>query len=170
VALAALDADVELIGPKGRRTLPVAEFHLTQEEAAAGGNADASAQVETRLLPGEVIVAYHVPVRPGLCSAYVKVRERASYEYALVSAAAVLVVEDGRIAQAGIALGSVAQKPWRLAQAEAAMVGLAPIRGAVLPALQAALSLARPLQHNSYKVRLAANTAARAIVEAGGKT
>ena len=118
VALAALDAEVELLGREGRRTLRVADLHLTQEEAEQeGGDA---ARLETRLQPGEIIVAYHLPIREGQRSAYVKVRERASYEYALVSAAAVLSLTNGTIGRAAIALGSVAQKPWRLAAAEAA--------------------------------------------------
>jgi xanthine dehydrogenase YagS FAD-binding subunit len=160
VALAAIDAEIELRGPGGRRALPVAELHLTPAEAA---------QAETRMSPGEVIVAYRLPIRRGWHSAYVKVRERASYEYALVSAAAALTVEDGVIRQAAVALGSVALKPWRLPRAEAALVGLEPRREAVLPALGAALAEARPLAHNRYKVPLAVNAAARAIVEAGAK-
>ena len=172
VALAALDAEVELRGPGGRRTLPVADLHLTPAEAAQEfrlASPHEAARVETRMSPSEVIVAYHLPIRQGSHSAYVKVRERASYEYALVSAAAVLTIEDGAIRHAAVALGSVALKPWRLPQAEAALVGLAPRREAVLPALQAALAEARPLAHNRYKVPLAVNAAARAIVEAGAK-
>jgi xanthine dehydrogenase YagS FAD-binding subunit len=84
-----------------------------------------------------------------------------------VSAGAALTLEGGRIAKARIALGSVALKPWRLAQAEQALVGRPPTREAVLPALQAELASARPLPHNQYKVTLAANAAMRAIVEAG---
>ena len=160
VALAALDAEVELHGPNGRRTLPVADLHLTPAEAA---------QAETRMTPGEVIVAYYLPITRDRSSAYVKVRERASYEYALVSAAAALTLERGTIRQAAIALGSVALKPWRLPIAEAALIGLEPRREAVLPALKAALAEARPLAHNRYKIPLAVNAAARAIVEAGAK-
>src|SRR3954451_1964943 len=173
VALAVLDAEVELHGPGGRRTLAVADLHLTPAEAAGAlplASPSEAARVETRMLPGEVIVAYHLPIRRGLRSAYVKVRERASYEYALVSAAAALTAQNGVIEIAAIALGSVALKPWRLPQAEAALVGLAPRRESVLPALQAALAGARPLAHNRYKVPLAVNAAARAIVEAGAKT
>ena len=98
-----------------------------------------------------------------------KVRERASYEYALVSAAAALTFEEDTIREAAIALGSVALKPWRLPQAEAALVGLEPRREAVLPALKAALAEARPLAHNRYKVPLAVNAAMRAVVQAGAK-
>lgn len=171
VALAALDAEVELVGPHGRRALPVADLHVTPAEAAGDASVASSEAVllETRLAPGELIVGYHVPIRQGGRSAYVKVRERASYEYALVSAAAALTVADGVIRQVAIALGSVAMKPWRLPQAEAALVGLAPSRDAVLPVLRSALTEARPLAHNRYKVLLAVNAAARAIVEAGAQ-
>ena len=117
VALAALDAEVELAGPQGRRTLAVAQLHVTQEEAAAEiaagmvpGTPEDAARIETRLRPGELILGYQIPIRAGIRSAYVKVRERASYEYALVSAAAVLSLENGSIAHTAVALGSVAQK------------------------------------------------------------
>lgn len=164
VALAALDAQVELVGRDGRRTLPITELHLTQEEAAGAGFDPARA--ETRMKPGDVIVGYHVPIRPRQRSAYVKVRERASYEYALVSAAAAIELESGRIARASIALGSVAQKPWRLSEAEQQLVGQLPTREAVLPILRAAMADAKPLSHNRYKIPMAAGAAARAIVEA----
>jgi xanthine dehydrogenase YagS FAD-binding subunit len=162
-ALAVLDAEVELQGPSGPRRLPVRELHLTQEEAAQSGPA-AAAQLETRLQPGEIIVGYRIPTgRPR--SAYVKVRERASYEYALVAAAAAVDLDGGRIADARVVLGSVAQKPWPLATD--ALKGLTPTREAVLPALREALSAARPLEHNRYKIPMAAAAAMRAIVEAG---
>jgi xanthine dehydrogenase YagS FAD-binding subunit len=164
IALAALDAEVEIAGPAGHRRLPVVDLHLTQQEAAAAGF-DA-ARVETRLQPGEVIVGCRLPVRDGTRSAYVKVRERASYEYALVSAAAVVTLESGRIARAAIALGSVAQKAWRLPAVEAKLVGQPPARDAVLPILDSGLADARPLACNGYKVAMASRAAARAIVEA----
>ena len=164
VALAALDAELELVGREGRRTLPVSQLHMTQEEATLAGLDPARA--ETRLKPGEVIIGYHLPIRNEQRSAYVKVRERASYEYALVSAAAAIELDGGRIARAAIALGSVAQKPWRLTQAEQELVGQPPTRDAVLPILRAAMGKARPLSHNRYKIAMAAGAAARAIVEA----
>ena len=170
VALAALDAEVELRGPDGTRRLAVVDLLLTPSEAARAPTLTApadAARMETRMRPGEIIVGYHLPLTAGSKSAYVKVRERASYEYALVSAAVALTLEAGRIARARIALGSVALKPWRLPQAEQALVGLAPTRDAVLPAIQAELASARPLAHNRYKVAMAANAAMRAIVEAG---
>ncbi|MGF7151905.1 xanthine dehydrogenase YagS FAD-binding subunit [Sphingomonas zeicaulis] len=164
VALAALGAEVEIAGPGGRRMLPVADLHLTQEDAAAAGRNAALA--EHRLAPGELILGYHLAIRPTARSAYVKVRERASYEYALVSAAAVLELQGGRIVRVTIMLGSVAQKPWRLTAAERLLVGQAPTRDAVLPILRRSLSEARPLAHNRYKVAMAAGAAARAIVQA----
>ena len=175
VALAALDAVAEVVGPSGRRSLAIADFHLTQQEAraevATGRLRLASpaheAQIETRLAPDEMIVAWHIPIRAGERSAYVKVRERESYEYALVSAAAALSMDGGRISRARVALGSVAQKPWRLPGAEAALVGKRPTRDDVLPQISAALAEARPLSHNGYKVTLAANAAVRAVVVAG---
>ena len=177
VALAALDAEIELRGRDGRRTLRIADFHLTPEEAAAEASAgrvrlshpDDIARVETRLRPGEVIVGYHLPIRAGQRSAYVKVRERASYEYALVSAAVALTLDGDRIERASVVLGSVAQKPWRLGAVEAQLVGQPPMRDAVLHILRAGLTDARPLAHNGYKVAIAAGAATRAIVEAGAR-
>jgi xanthine dehydrogenase YagS FAD-binding subunit len=173
VALACLDARAEVVGPKGRRTIDMTGFHLTQEEARAEHARLAprlhEAQVESRLAPQEIIVSYRIPIADGERSAYVKVRERDSYEYALVSAAAALRLRNGKIDRARIALGSVAQRPWRLTDAEKALQGAAPIKQAVLPAILTALRSARPLQHNSYKITLAANAAARAIVLAAGE-
>jgi xanthine dehydrogenase YagS FAD-binding subunit len=173
VALACLDARADVVGPDGRRTVAMTEFHVTQEEARAERARLAprlhEAQIESRLASREIIVNYRIPIAPGERSAYVKVRERDSYEYALVSAAAALRVVDGKIDRARIALGSVAQRPWRLTAAEQALRGAAPTKEAVLPAIVAALDVARPLEHNRYKVTLAANAAARAIVLAGAR-
>ena len=99
VALAALDAVVDVVGPAGPRAIPSTGFHLTPEEAGLQ---------EHRLAPDELIVGYRIPIEPG-AQAYVKIRERASYEYAIVSAAAVVGPDRARVA-----LGSVAGKPWRL--------------------------------------------------------
>ena len=165
VALSCLDAELEIIGPSGRRTVPITEFHFTQAQAAANG--DDPATTETQLKPDELIAAYSLPIRDGERSAYIKVRERESYEYALVSAAAALQLDGGVIKAARVAVGSVAQKPWRLFQAEAALAGKALTRGAVLP-IRAALAEARPLEHNAYKVEMAANAAMRALLAAGG--
>ena len=164
VALASLDAEIEIAGPSGRRIVPATTFHLTQREAAELGLDPA--QAETRLEPQEVIASYRVPIRQGARSAYVKVRERASYEYALVSAAAVIELDQGSISRAALALGSVAQKPWRLTQAETRLVGLLPTRDAVLPVLKQCFEDSRPLTDNRFKIAMAAGAAARAVVEA----
>ena len=164
VALASLDAEIEIAGPSGRRSLPATAFHLTQREAAELGLDPA--QAETRLEPQEVITSYRVPIRQGARSAYVKVRERASYEYALVSAAAVIELDQGVISRAALALGSVAQKPWRLTEAETRLIGLPPTRDEVLPVLEQCFGDARPLTDNRFKIAMAAGAAARAIVEA----
>ncbi len=166
VALACLDAEAELLGPNGRRPVLMTEFHFSQADAIANG--DDPARTETQLEPDELIVAYRIPIRPGERSAYVKVRERESFEYALVSAAASLRLENGNIRAARIALGSVAQKPWRLPAAEVSLAGLPLTREAVLPPIRAALADARPLDHNAYKIEMAANAAMRALLAAGG--
>jgi len=166
VALACLDAEVEIEGPRGGRSVPMRSFHLTQQEAAEEGQ-DA-ATLETRLAHDEVIVGYRLPVLQGLRSAYVKVRERESYEYALVSAAAAVQLDGARIRSARVALGSVAQRPWRLAAAEARLAGCELTREALLPALDESLRDARPLAHNGYKVTMARHAALRALLTAGG--
>jgi xanthine dehydrogenase YagS FAD-binding subunit len=176
VALAALDAQVEIKGARGTRTLPIAELHLTPEEAAAeiaqsqrqGGEMNIAA-LETRLAPGEMITGYRIPVRDAQRSSYVKVRERASYEYALVSAAAVLTIADGKIDSITLALGSVALKPWRLVFAERKLLGQRPERDIVLPIIRESLDEARPLAHNRFKIAMAAGAAARAVVTAGAQ-
>ena len=125
---------------------------------------------ETRLRAGEIIVSLSHATRAGERSAYVKVRERASYEYALVSAAASVRVEDGAIAAARIALGSVAQRPWRLDAAESALVGQRLDRGRDPALVTRALGDARPLSRNAYKMAMATNAATRALLTAGGAT
>jgi xanthine dehydrogenase YagS FAD-binding subunit len=177
VALAALDANVLMRGARGERKLPVEELHLTPEEAAAElaagrlkGSSKDIASFENRLRPGEMIAGYTIPIQQGRRSAYVKVRERASYEYALVSAAAALTLQSGKIASIALTLGSVALKPWRLASAEQRLVGLSPERDVVLPIIRDSMADARPLSHNTFKVAMAAGAAARAIVTAGAST
>ncbi len=166
VALACLDAEVQVLGPRGSRTIPMTRFHFTQAEAAAEGMDAATA--ETRLAMDELIVGYLIPLRDSQRSAYIKVRERASYEYALVSAAASVVLSGDRVVAARIALGSVAQRPWRLPAAEAALVGKQLKPEHVTPSIAAAMAEARPLARNGYKVAMARNAAVRALCAAGG--
>ena len=175
VALAALDARADVLGPAGPRTIPMREFHLTQREAAAAGEP----MRETRLGADELITGYRLPVSTG-GQAYVKVRERASYEYAIVSAAADVRLAAGaggpraagageqRIAAARVALGSVAQRPWRLTAAEAELPGTPLTREALLPVIERAMADAVPLPQNGFKVTMARNAAVRALLAAGG--
>ena len=164
VALAALDATVLAEGPDGRRRLPAAAFHLTPEEAPP--------EQHTVLAPDELITGIEVP-GPAPFSHYLKVRQRASYEFALVSAAAVVEVEGGRLTRARIALGGVAHRPWRLAGAEEALRGVDPEDGAAVhAALAGDFAAARPLPPgaagggNAYKTELARRTAVRAVRDA----
>ena len=165
VALAALDAQADVLGPAGPRTIPVREFHLTQQEAAADGDP----LRETRLGPGELITGYRLPASPG-GQAYVKVRERASYEYAIVSAAAAVRLDGHRIAAARVALGSVAQRPWRLDAAEAELPGTPLTREALLPVIERAMAGAAPLPQNGFKVTMACHAAVRSLLTAGSES
>lgn len=148
VALTALDAVVDVVGPAGPRAIPSTEFHRTPEEAGLR---------EHRLDPDELIVGYRIPIEPG-AQAYVKIRERASYEYAIVSAAAAVGPDRARVA-----LGSVAGKPWRLPD----LVGVPLTREALLPAVEERMADANPLPHNGFKVTMARNAAVRAVLTAG---
>ena len=184
VALAMLDAQADVLGPAGPRTIPMREFHLTQREAADAGQP----MRETRLEPGELITGYRLPVSTG-GQAYIKVRERASYEYAIVSAAAAVRLEAdrlegaraagargprrrrqeaARIAAARVALGSVAQRPWPLTAAEAELPGTPLTREALVPVIERAMADAVPLPQNGFKVLMARNAAVRALLTAGG--
>ncbi|MFE7119676.1 FAD binding domain-containing protein [Streptomyces sp. NPDC057654] len=161
VALAALDADVLVSGPGGERRIPATAFHLTPEEAEPHRH--------TALEPDELITAVEVPARPSArLSHYLKPRQRASYEFAVVSAAATLELTVGdTIGSARIALGGVAHRPWRLTAAEEALRGTAL---ADTDALRAAVAIsfadARPLPDNGYKVELAQRAAVRALRDA----
>jgi xanthine dehydrogenase YagS FAD-binding subunit len=161
VALAALDAQVDVIGPAGPRTIPMREFHRTQREAG-------DPTVETRLGADELIVGYRIPTGAPGGQAYIKIRERASYEYAIVAAAATVVRAGDEIVTARVALGSVAQRPWRLPAAEAELVGAPLTRDAVAPIIERATSEAVPLPHNGFKLTMARNAAVRALLTAGG--
>ncbi|MGW6144793.1 FAD binding domain-containing protein [Streptomyces sp. NPDC055144] len=153
VALACLDAQIVTEHPDGGRTIPATQFHMLPAE-------DPSAHDVLRT--GELITSVDLG-GPAPKSAYVKVRERQSYEFALVSAAAAVEVEEGVISRARLALGSVAMRPWRLYESERALVGLRPGSPAVLDAVTAGFRDSRPLSSNAYKIPLARNTAMRAL-------
>jgi xanthine dehydrogenase YagS FAD-binding subunit len=147
VALAALDAVVHLRGTGGTRTVPLTQFHLLPEDHP---------ERETALYPGELVTAIEVPALPfGTRSAYRKVRDRASYAFALVSVAAALDVQDGIVRDVRLALGGVAHKPWRASTAERMLAGRAATEELFDAAAAAELASARPLRDNAFKVDLA---------------
>jgi xanthine dehydrogenase YagS FAD-binding subunit len=154
VALAALDAVYVTAHAQGGRRIPATGFHTLPGEHPERDNV---------LRYGELITAIELGA-PARRSAYLKVRERESYEYATVSAAAVLEMDGSAIRRARIALGSVAHRPWRLGAAEDRLAGIgAADRDALRSAIEASFDEARALAHNAYKIRLARNAALRAI-------
>src|SRR4051794_15290246 len=147
VAMAALEATIHVQGPKGVRAVPIGDFHLLP-----GNTPDR----ETVLEPGDLIT--HVTLPPpaaGAKSHYLKLRDRASYEFALASAAVVVGVADGKIARARVALGGVGTKPWRSPEAEAVLTGQPPAEATFRKAAEAALAGAKPQSENGFKVELA---------------
>ena len=162
VALAALDARVQLVGAGGVRTVPLADFHRLPGERP---------DLETVLEPGEIIAAVELPPSPfGRSSAYRKVRDRASYAFALVSVAAGLTVREGRVDDVRIALGGVAPRPWRAVRAEAALRGGPATREAFEAALDDELADARPLGGNAFKIDLARRTLGAVLTELSGSS
>ncbi|HEV8268240.1 MAG TPA: xanthine dehydrogenase family protein subunit M [Thermoanaerobaculia bacterium] len=159
VALAAIDAVVRTRRPGGsERAIPIGDFYVSYGEDPAKENV---------LEHGELVVAVDLPSTHWLArSHYVKVRDRASYDFALASAAVALDVEGGRIRQARVALGGVATKPWRSTDAEKALVGAPPNEASYRAAAEAALRNARPGKHNAFKVELATRTLVRALTVA----
>ena len=146
VALAALEATIHVTGVKGERSIPMDEFHLLP-----GDTPDR----ETVLEPGDLIT--HVTLPPpvsGSRSFYLKLRDRASYEFALASAAVVVVVTDGKLTYARVALGGVGTKPWRSKEAEAALTDQPAAVTTFRTAAEAALRDARPQSENGFKVEL----------------
>jgi xanthine dehydrogenase YagS FAD-binding subunit len=158
VALAALDAIVHLEGPKEARTLKLVDLHRLP-----GGRPD----IETELTPGELIVAVELPpLAFGARSTYRKVRDRASYAFALVSvAAAIDVGSDGVIQDVRLALGGVAAKPWRAWKAEAALKGALAVEESFRQAAEAELAEATGLRDNGFKIELARRTIVSTLQE-----
>jgi xanthine dehydrogenase YagS FAD-binding subunit len=162
VALLALDAVVHTRGAGGERHIPISGFHL-----APGDHPER----ETALEPGELITAVTLPALEGFHqSRYVKVRDRASYAFALASAAALLRIEGGTIRAARVALGGVGTKPWRSTEAEQALQGKAPTAATFEQAAAAALREARPRRGNVFKIELAKRTLVRALSTVRGAT
>jgi xanthine dehydrogenase YagS FAD-binding subunit len=162
VALACLDALVHLRSTSRERTLPLTEIHLLPEDHP---------ERETVLEPGELITAVEIPALPfAVRSTYRKVRDRGSYAFALVSVAAALEVENGKVKGVRVALGGVAHKPWRAWKAEAALTGQPATAENFRSAAATELAEARPLQHNGFKVELAARTITAVLSELAGAT
>jgi len=162
VPLAALNAVVEIEGQAGRREVALEEFHLLP---------GTTPERESVLAPGELVVAVRLPgaaARFAAHARYLKLRERTSYAFAVVSAAACLHIEDGVIAEARLALGGVGTKPWRVPEAEAALIGKAPSAEAFARAAEIALRGARTRPDNAFKVELAKRTAVRALMLSAG--
>ncbi|MDB5111796.1 MAG: FAD-binding molybdopterin dehydrogenase [Mucilaginibacter sp.] len=160
VAMAALGAIIHVQGAKGMRSIPFADFHLLPGKTPS---------IETTLKHGELITAVDIPVMSfAVKSHYLKVRDRASYEFALASAAVVLDVQGGRIQHARVALGGVGTKPWRSTVAEKVLTGALNNEQTYRTAAEAALSAAKPYTHNAFKIELAKRTLVRALTTVGG--
>jgi xanthine dehydrogenase YagS FAD-binding subunit len=159
VALVALDATMRVRGPEGERSFAVEELYRLPGDTP---------QLEHTLRQGELIVEVRVPGGAHSRRArYLKVRDRASYEFALVSAAVALDVEGGVIRSARIAAGGVGTRPWRLRACEERLAGRAAVRSTFEAAAAVAAEGARPLSHNHYKVELLPRTLVRALEMAG---
>ncbi len=164
VPLTALDAVVETEGPKGRRDIPMEGFYLLP---------GSTPERETVLEPGELITAVRLPAEAARFFAnarYLKVRERTSYAFAVVSAAAALRLEGGVVAEARVALGGVALQPWRARAAEAELAGARPDPAIFRRAAEAALADAKPSGGNAFKIELARRIVARALSLAAAGT
>lgn len=150
VAMSALDAQIVVEGTEGSRRIPATDFHRLPEDAP---------QFDTALNHGELITAVELPAPPpGAVSDYRKVRDRASYAFALVSVAAELSFAGDSIATARIALGGVAHKPWRAHRAEQVLAGAVANDDTFAAAADAELAAAEPLQGNEFKVELTRRT------------
>jgi xanthine dehydrogenase YagS FAD-binding subunit len=155
VALAALNATIHVAGPKGKRTILITDFHRLPGDTP---------QLDTNLKPDELITAVELP-SPKFAkhSYYLKVRDRHSYAFALVSVAAGLEMSGNSIQSAGLALGGVAHKPWRSLDAEKSLVGATPGPAAFKKAADLAVAGAKPQEHNAFKIELAKQSIVRAL-------
>ncbi|MBW4638647.1 MAG: xanthine dehydrogenase family protein subunit M [Gloeocapsa sp. UFS-A4-WI-NPMV-4B04] len=159
VALAALDAVVQVQGPKGDRQIPITDFHRLPGDTP---------QIDTVLQHGELITAVDLPNLPfAKRSHYLKVRDRASYAFALVSVATALDIENGIIRAARVAMGGVAHKPWRAVAAEEILVGAKVNQETFRAAAEATVKEAKPQKHNKFKVEMAKRAIMRSLTEVG---
>ena len=161
VALVALDAAVDVHAPGGQRRVLLADFHRLP---------GATPHIETVLEPGEVVAAVMVPANPAARrSHYLKVRDRASFEFAVVSAAVALETDGGRIRQARVALGGVGTKPWRVSRVETALAGVTLDPAALRPAAALAAEDAQGRGNNDFKIELMQRAIVRAVETAGAR-
>lgn len=157
-ALIALDAEVDIAGPAGSRTIPFADLHKAPGDTP---------HIETTLRPGELITAFVVPKKPwARRSLFLKIRDRESYEFALAAAAVVLDLDQDKVRDVRIALGGVAARPWRAREAEAELKGKRLDEATVASAAEKAFAQAKPKEHNAFKVELGKRTLARALHQA----
>ena len=160
VALAALDATVVIAGAKGQRKLAFTEFHRLPGD---------NPETDNRLQPGEMILSIEIPDNNfAKNSYYLKVRDRQSYAFALVSVAAALDIKDGIIQKARLAMGGVAHKPWRLLDAEKHLAGKPATEENFKQAAQLAMQGAKGYEHNSFKLKLAPASIVEALKHASG--
>jgi xanthine dehydrogenase YagS FAD-binding subunit len=157
IVLMALDAQLELAGPLGMRRLPFAALHVPP-----AGRPD----IENSLFSGEIITAFYVPAGAWTArSLYLKIRDRASYEFAISSAAVAVELEAGIVRNVRIGLGGMAYRPWRAQEAESSLVGKPLTEANALAAAEAALAGAQTHGHNDYKPELARRTLVRALLQ-----
>jgi xanthine dehydrogenase YagS FAD-binding subunit len=155
VALTALEATIQIEGPKGLRSIPIHDFYLVP---------GSTPHRENLLEPGDIITSVTLPPPvAGAQSTYLKLRDRAAYEFALASAAIVMKISGGKIQHIRVALGGVGTKPWRSFEAEQALVDRAPSRAAFVKAADAALKDAQPASENAFKVELSRRCIVRAL-------
>ncbi len=155
VAMSALNAAVQVQGPKGKRSIPVREFHRLP---------GATPQVDTVLRPDELITAVDLPAAKfARNSWYLKVRDRQSYAFALVSVGAALELDGQTIRSAGLAMGGVAHKPWHSPEAEQALVGQPATPETFAKAAELALRGAKGYEHNEFKIELAKQSIVRGL-------
>ncbi len=160
VALAALDALVHVTGSQGERSIAFADLHRLPDDHP---------ELDTTLRTGELITSVELPpLSMAQRSAYRKVRDRASYAFALISVAAMIELDGGIVKDVRLALGGVAHKPWRASELEAALKGQPATEESFLAAAEAELADAQPLTHNGFKIKLARRTIVAVLAELAG--
>jgi xanthine dehydrogenase YagS FAD-binding subunit len=160
VAMSALGAVIHVQGIKGTRLIPFVDFHLLPGQTP---------HLEHALKQGELITHIEIPTLPaGTKSHYLKVRDRASYEFALTSAAVIITLQNGRIQNARVAMGGIGTKPWRAILAEKVLIGAVANQQNYRTAAEAALSQAKGYKDNAFKIELAKRTLVRALTTVGG--